>query len=204
MIDIQVFARQYLTDLKHCLDALPLKAVEEIACRISQTLRTDHTVMVIGNGGSAATASHMVCDFTKTVLGHDTAGSRRRFRVMALADNLPTFSAWANDVGYQCVFSEQIKTWAEPGDLVIAISASGNSTNIVDAVRVARDMGAHTIGILGFEGGQVRDLVDECVVVPSDSYGQIEDVHMIVTHLITAYLQQVPAPAESRYLDQLP
>jgi len=147
-------------------------------------------VFIIGNGGSAATASHMACDLSKTILGLNTA-TGHRFRVMALTDNTPLITAWANDVSYECVFAEQLKTWVNSGDLVIAFTASGNSPNIIEAVKVARALGAYTFGILGFDGGHTKDFVDECVIVPIDNYGYVEDIHLALDHIVAAYLHMM-------------
>ena len=108
---------------------------------------------------------------------------------MALTDNVSLLTAWANDVCYDCVFAEQLKAWADPGDLVIVITGSGNSRNILDAVEAARGLGARTFGLLGFDGGQAKNLVDDYVIVPVDSYGFVEDIHMVLDHMVTAYLR---------------
>jgi len=185
------FALDYVSGLKQALDLVPTEQVAALMQRLVDAYRGGKKVFVIGNGGSAATASHMACDLSKTILGHGPAGDRRRFRVMALTDNIPLVTAWANDVCYECVFAEQLKAWADPGDLVIVITGSGNSRNIIDAVKMARTLGAHTFGLLGFNGGETKDLVDEYVMVPVDNYGYVEDIHMMLDHLATAYLRSV-------------
>jgi D-sedoheptulose 7-phosphate isomerase len=149
-------------------------------------------VAVIGNGGSAATASHIACDLGKTILGHKAPRTiAQRFKVMAMTDNMPLVTAWANDENYDSVFAEQLRPWIGQGDIVIAISASGNSPNIIEGVRIARQLGAYTIGFLGFQGGKVADMVDLPIVVRSENYGYIEDLHMMFGHMVTAYIKKL-------------
>jgi len=158
-----------------------------IAC-LEEAYEAGRHLFVMGNGGSAATASHMAVDLGKTVLPVPSNGARR-FRVTSLTDNVPWMTAIANDLGYQHVFAEQLRNHVEAGDVVIAITGSGNSPNIVEGVRVAAEHGATTIALLGFDGGAVKDLVDLHVLVRSDHYGFIEDVHAMLSHLVTAYFK---------------
>ena len=116
--------------------------------------------------------------------------AKPNLRVMTFNDNMPTFSAFANDEGYDVVFSEPLKSMAEAGDLVIAISGSGNSPNVLNGVKAAREMGLTTIGLTGFAGGKLKDAVDICVVVPSNRIEQVEDVHLVLDHLLTIILMQ--------------
>ncbi len=186
--EAHAFAVRYLDELRTCLDELPMDRIAQVADRILEAYRKGQLVVLMGNGGSAATASHIACDLGKTILGN-TPG-RTRFRVMSLTDNVPGLTAWANDVGYEAVFAEPLQTWIQPEDVVIAISGSGNSPNILEGIRVARSLGAYTIGLLGFEGGEARLLVDLPVVVPRSNYGIVEDLHMVFGHLITAYIRE--------------
>lgn len=142
-------------------------------------------VYVMGNGGSMATASHMVCDLVKTarVRGHQP------LRVFALADNGPLLTAWANDADYERVFAEQIEALVEPDDVVIALSASGSSRNIVLGLRKAAERGATTIGLLGFDGGAALGMVDIAIHVPSHDYGLVEDAHSAISHALTAAIR---------------
>jgi len=114
--------------------------------------------------------------------------STRRFKVISLVDNGPLMTAWANDMSYEVVFAEQLCSLANRGDLLVVITASGSSPNIVAAVKAATDLGLTRVGLLGFDGGVVRDLLDHCVIAYSDNYGYIEDAHISLLHLITAYL----------------
>jgi D-sedoheptulose 7-phosphate isomerase len=185
------FARTYLTGLTACLEALPLERIAGVVVRLLKAYQDGRRVFIVGNGGSAATASHMACDLSKTVLGEQQ--SAQGLRAICLSDNVPLLTAWANDVGYEVVFARQLQGWIEAGDILIAITGSGNSPNIVEAAKIAREAGATVIGFLGFDGGQMKSLVDEVVLVESDNYGHIEDVHMILDHLITAYFRRTIA-----------
>lgn len=187
--DPSTFIQTYLADFQILLDQVPLESISRFIDHIEEIYLQDRTIFVIGNGGSAATASHLSCDLGKTVLGRAPL-VQSRLRVISLTDNMPLITAWANDEGYEHIFAEQIRASARPGDMIIAITGSGNSPNIVKAVQAARDLGLKTIALLGFDGGQIRQLVDDYVLVPSSNYGFIEDVHMIAGHLITAYLKQ--------------
>ena len=131
----------------------------------------------------------MACDLGKNILSSDNEGTTRRFRVASLTDNVPWITALANDLGYEHIFSEQLKCLVQRKDLVIAISGSGNSPNIVEGVKVAKALGAKTVAILGFDGGIVREMVDAYILVESDHYGYIEDVHMTLDHLLTTYFR---------------
>lgn len=184
------FATNYLTSLKGLLDRLPLDAFDGAAQAIVAAHAAGKQIFVIGNGGSAATASHMMNDLNKGTLGHKGDAPWKRFRVIALTDNVSLMTAWANDTDYNHIFSEPLKNLAQPGDLLIAISASGNSPNIVVAVETAKQLGLKVVGLAGFGGGKLAKLADVAFVVPSDDYGPIEDVHMIFDHMLTAYLYE--------------
>lgn len=185
------FIVNYGIEFKRCIDQLPVYQIAEVAEHLVHAYHEDKVVMIVGNGGSAATASHLACDLGKTILGKDPQTVNKRFKAMALTDNMPLVTAWANDVNYHTIFAEQMKPWVRRDDLVIAISASGNSANIVEAVKAAREMGAYTIGFLGFDGGKVARLVDLPIVVRSDNYGYIEDLHMMFGHMVTAYIKNL-------------
>jgi D-sedoheptulose 7-phosphate isomerase len=184
------FATGYIDRLKDVLDHLPLKPVDAIVHAIEQAQQERRQVFVIGNGGSAATASHMMNDLCKGTLGHKGDAPWPRLRAIALTDNVSLMTAWANDTDYNRIFSEPLKSLAQRGDLLIAISASGNSPNIIAAVEAAKQMGVKVVGLAGFGGGQLSKMADLSFVVPSDEYGPVEDVHMILDHIITSYLYE--------------
>lgn len=192
------FAKDYIQGLKDVLDRIPLGPVDEIIRAIELAQNERRQIFVIGNGGSAATASHMMNDLCKGTLGHKGDAPWPRLRVIALTDNVSLMTAWANDADYTRVFSEPLKNLALRGDLLIAISASGNSPNIIAAVEAAKEIGVKVIGLAGFGGGKLAELAEICFVVPSDGYGPVEDVHMILDHIITGYLYEKLKETHSR------
>ena len=183
-------AQNYITELKSVLDRLPFDQIECVIQSIEAAHAEGRQIFVIGNGGSAATASHMMNDFNKGTLGHKGDTPAKRLRVIALTDNVSLMTAWANDTDYNHVFSEPLKNLAQRGDVLIAISASGNSPNIIAAVEAAKQIGLTVLGLGGFTGGKLAKMADVCFVVPSDGYGPVEDVHMILDHIITGYLYE--------------
>lgn len=184
---------EYRTGLQAVLSSLPVEDVATFIDYIHKAYEQGKQLFIVGNGGSAATASHMACDLAKTVLGKGNTRELRRFKVVALTDNVPLITAWGNDVSYDTVFAEQLRNLANSGDLLIVITGSGNSPNIVEAVKAARELGVQSVGLLGFAGGVVKGMVDHSVVVESESFGYIEDMHMILTHLITEYFKKAVA-----------
>jgi D-sedoheptulose 7-phosphate isomerase len=184
------FAKAYLTDLKAILDRLPLAELDRVIAVIEAAHAAGKQIFIIGNGGSAATASHMMNDLNKGTLGHKGDAPWKRFRVIALTDNVSLMTAWANDSDYNHIFSEPLKNLAQRDDVLVAISASGNSPNIITAVEAAKQIGVKVIGLAGFGGGKLAKMADVSFVVPSDEYGPVEDVHMILDHIITGYLYE--------------
>ena len=177
------FIRDYLDELDATLRALPHDQIAGIIDAIRDVRDRDAQVFVVGNGGSAATASHFAVDLGKGA----SLDAERRFRVLSLTDNVPWITALGNDLSYEDVFVEQLKNFVRPGDLLLAISGSGNSENVLRAVRYANSIGCRTIGLAGFEGGKLREQAQECLVVRSDHMGRIEDGHFIVQHLLVYY-----------------
>lgn len=183
--DRVAFARQYVSGLSCVLRDLPL---DDLVCALEALEKAfieRRQVFVAGNGGSAATASHMANDLVKGVAARDRLG----FRAIALSDNVPLITAIANDEDYSEVFAGQLAALGQPGDVLIVFSGSGNSANIVRAIELARQQQMTTIAFLGMGGGRVARMADVSVIVPSDDYGPIEDVHMMFDHLVTAYLR---------------
>jgi D-sedoheptulose 7-phosphate isomerase len=170
----------YFRGLFETLEKLPYGAIDMVVETLWDTYQQDRTLFVFGNGGSAALASHSACDFGKGTV----VNGNRRFRVMSLTDNVPLMTAWANDQRYDDVFAEQLRPFVQPRDVVFAISGSGNSPNVLNGLQVARDSGAQTIGLTGFQGGKMKFLCDLCIIIPSDSMQLIEDCHVAVTHAI--------------------
>jgi D-sedoheptulose 7-phosphate isomerase len=165
---------------------LPLERIRDVLDVLLQANAAGSTVFTLGNGGSAATASHFACDLAKGTI----VPGRPRFRVVALTDNLSLMTAWSNDVSYEDVFAEQLRGLIRPGDVVIAISGSGNSVNVLRAVELARQMGGITIGLSGFDGGRLSAVVDVPLVVSNDCMEQIEDAHVVLGHLFSTVLRE--------------
>ena len=183
----------YLFGINETFRALPIDCVAKVVEIIDRARSRDKKVLIFGNGGSAATASHIACDLSKGTL----VGNNHRLRAISLCDNMPLLSAWANDTAFENVFSEQLANLVDPGDVVIAISGSGNSSNVINGIRTARDRDAATIGFIGFDGGLLKDLVDVPVVIENHCMEQVEDIHLLLGHIITVCLRsKLKAPAE--------
>lgn len=177
----------YLDELKATLDTLDLEAVRQTRNLIAQARRQGRQIFLCGNGGSATTASHMANDLGKAGLGLSSA---ERFRVIALTDNVAWITALINDVGYWSVYAEQLCNLGQPGDVLLAISPSGDSPNVLRAVAEARKRGMKTVGWCGNGGGKLCEAVDLPVVVGSQHRGRVEDVNMIIMHLICYYFME--------------
>jgi D-sedoheptulose 7-phosphate isomerase len=182
--------QNYLDQLQAVLRVLDSATVVQAIDLLRTAFERRATVFILGNGGSASTASHFACDLGKGVRG--PAG--RRFRVVSLTDNVPLLTAWANDTSYELIFAEQLENLVQPHDLVIGISGSGNSPNVLRAMELARARGAVTLGLTGLGGGKLRALCDTCVVVPARRIDLIEDVHLALQHLMCSVLRGVIEP----------
>ena len=179
-------AKEYIDGLKKCVDELSVLDIEETADTIFSAYKNGKRIFVMGNGGSATTAMHFARDLQ---IGTAVAG-KPRLRVTCLADNVASITAIANDISYDCIFEEQLIGQLEEGDVVIGISASGNSPNILRAIEYARKHGAITIGFIGFGGGKLKRLCQKSIILSSRAYGQVEDVHMVIAHIIPCWLKK--------------
>ena len=198
-VSLQTTLRDYWDEVADVAAAIDLTDLERAAVMLLTCQARGRVVFVIGNGGSAATASHFACDLSK--------GTRRdgppTFHVVSLTDNVPLLTAWANDSGYDRVFSEQLTALARPGDLLVAISASGNSPNVVAAVDAARSCGMSVVSLSGRSGARLAHLVDVLVNVPSDTIEVVEDAHLIVAHSLCVAVRErlasgeIPVPTTS-------
>lgn len=175
----------YISDLKTVLDQLSRQDLLVIIETLAKARQEGKTIYICGNGGSASTANHMVCDLSKNT----RVEGANRLKVIGL-DSIASLTAYANDEGYDRIFAEPILSLVQPGDVLLAISGSGNSPNVLRGVEAARQIGATTIGLTGFQGGQLKEMVDVCLVVPYNSLEQIEDVHLIINHILTISLGQ--------------
>lgn len=176
---------RYWNSLVDVLQVMSMQSVTNVAAELHACYRRGGTVFVLGNGGSAATASHLACDLAKGT----RAGGAPTFKVLSLTDNVPLLTAWSNDDAYDCALAEQLASFVQPYDLVLAISASGNSPNVLRAVERANQSGARTVGLTGRTGGRLAQLVDVDVRVPSDSIEQVEDAHVVVAHSVCVALR---------------
>ena len=198
------FAGDYLTGLKQVIDHVDTRQIAALIADLQDAYDANRQIFIVGNGGSASTASHMACDLAKTVLGKLPDRTKKRFRVLSMTDNVPLITALGNDIGFEHIFTEQLHLFARRDDLLIVITGSGNSPNLVRAVELARDMGLRTAGLLGFNGGKVMALLDTPVLVPNFTYGYVEDLHMVLDHLITAWFcRRFHAPERVRRAPKL-
>ena len=177
------FPQAYKSELLKVIDAIPLDRVELAIEWFREARANGRQIFVCGNGGSASTASHFACDMVKGA----SYGRPARFRIMALTDSLPTLTAYSNDVGYETAFVEQLKNFAGPGDIVMGISGSGNSPNVLRAIEYANSAGCRTIALTGRDGGKLGPMAQLNIQAPAPHMGRIEDAHMIVCHMIGYY-----------------
>jgi D-sedoheptulose 7-phosphate isomerase len=197
MSDVSTRSVKYLDEVTKTLQKMekdmPYK-VEEVVNALLKARDAGRRIYICGNGGSASTASHMASDLNKGANRKDAP----RFKAVALTDNIPAILAWANDASYDDIFVEQLRNHLEKGDVVIGISGSGNSPNVLKALHYANDEGALTIGLTGFDGGKIAQLARICYVVPSQTMQQIEDIHLVLEHMISLILRDSPECVEKK------
>lgn len=184
---------EYIGRLESTLGELPLEAVEALIRILHEARLNGRQVFIMGNGGSASTASHFVCDLSKNTRQPEWP----HFRVIGLADNMASVSAYANDDGYENVFAYQLDALLQSDDIVIGISTSGNSPNVLNGIRLANERQALTVGFTGFDGGQLARMVNLSVHVPSDIIEHVEDIHLILEHLICYNLRELSSRVET-------
>jgi D-sedoheptulose 7-phosphate isomerase len=184
------FARKYLKYIAELLHQVNADDVAAFVTELENAREAGNTVFVVGNGGSAATATHIANDFGMDVFKKGSYS--QPFRLMALTDNNALMTAIANDDGYENLFVNQLRLHYRKGDKLVAISASGNSPNVVKAVNWVKEQGGRTIGMVGFDGGQLRQLCDLTILVQTakGEYGPVEDVHVVLSHLVACWLQR--------------
>jgi D-sedoheptulose 7-phosphate isomerase len=183
------FIKDYLKEIHAILFAMEkdlIKKMDDIATVLLEARTDRKTIFIMGNGGSASTASHFVSDLSK---GTIVAGFSR-FKAIALTDNIPTMLAWANDASYEDIFMEQLKNLMEPGDVIIGISGSGNSANVVKAIEYANENGGITIGISGYDGGALLKCAKVNIHAPSNYMQRVEDIHLLLEHLLTSLIRE--------------
>jgi D-sedoheptulose 7-phosphate isomerase len=197
MGDVDSRSHDYLSEVSKTLDTmkkdLPGKT-RDIVSVLTIARDSGKRIYTCGNGGSASTASHMASDLNKGANRQDSP----RFKAIALTDNIPAMSAWANDSSYEDIFVEQLKNHLEKGDVVVAISGSGNSPNVLKAVHYANDIGATTIGLSGFDGGKLSKIAKISYVVPNNCMQQVEDIHLLIEHMLSLILRDSPECAAKK------
>ena len=184
------FIKNYIEQEKKDMDTINLEDINQTVDMLFDAWKHGKQVFIFGNGGSASTASHFACDLAKGTLQRVYDEGEKRFRVVSLTDNVATITAFANDVSYEDIFSQQLNNYVQKGDIVIAITGSGNSPNVIKGIELAKKFKAKTIAFLGFDGGKLKDIVDHYLLVKSNDYGRIEDCHFMLHHLIVSYLQK--------------
>jgi len=183
---MSTFAKAYYEQLRQALDTIDLAKVEQVIQWFDEAREQDKQIFVCGNGGSSSTASHFVTE----VLKGASHGRSKRFRILALNDSMATITAYANDAGYECVFAEQLKNFAQPGDLVMGLSSSGNSPNVLRALEYANSIGCRTLALTGRGGGKLGPLAQLALQVGETHTGRIEDAHMAICHMISYYFME--------------
>ena len=184
MADYKNDIRDYIKNEIETLNKLDVNHIDAAINLLVETMENGNTVFTFGNGGSSATASHFQNDFNKGVSEH----TEKKFNLLCLNDNVATVMAVANDIGFEEIFRFQLRGHIKPGDVVLAISGSGNSKNVLNAVEYAREQGCRVIGLTGFSGGKLRELADISLHVPINSMQITEDLHMTFDHLMMSVL----------------
>ena len=185
--DVNSFVEGYLSYVSELIKLMDGGSITSFIREIEDARQNQNTVFIIGNGGSAVTASHMANDFA---LGSRSVDSDKPYRILSLTDNVAKITAISNDCGYDRLFIDQLKIHYRSGDKLVAISASGNSRNVVLAAEWIKKQGGKVIGLLGFDGGRLKDICDIVIHVktPKGEYGPVEDIHMIIDHLVYTWL----------------
>jgi D-sedoheptulose 7-phosphate isomerase len=185
------YIQEFIKKVTHALEALPSEEIAKALNILQAAYERDGRIYVFGNGGSLALATHWVSDFNKTIFGHHDGTSGKRFQAIRLPSTESELTAWANDVGYDMVFAGPLLNYLQDSDVIIAISSSGNSANIVKAVELAKAHKIPVIGLSGFDGGKLNELADAKIVIKTEKgdYGIVESVHGAVLHLVTEYFK---------------
>jgi D-sedoheptulose 7-phosphate isomerase len=183
------YIQWYLDEISHILQQLPQDQIAQIIQTLEQARMERKKIFLIGNGGSAATASHFANDLIKSTI----IDGKPRMKVIALTDSIPVMLAYANDCGYESIFAEQLDALADPGDTLVVFSGSGRSPNVIRALDLARQRGLTTIGFTGRDGGDMRERCDICLIAPCQPMEHIEDTHVLLCHLIYSALRDQAA-----------
>jgi len=188
---MEKYIKEFFHKLSTKLNEVSWQEIAKAIKILHSTYEHGGRVYLIGNGGSAAIASHFANDLNKTVLGYKGHKKAKRFQAISLSDNVSLLTAWANDVGYEAIFSEQLKNFAQDSDTLIVISSSGNSPNIIKAIETAKSLHLSVIGLVGFEGGKALSLLDSRIHISSKNYAIVESGHDAICHLIVSYFEEI-------------
>ena len=180
------YVKIYLEDLKKNISLININEIYSVIKIIEKARDKKNMIFTMGNGGSASTASHFVNGLSQGA----TVEGKMRFKTIALTDNIPNMLAYANDIGYDYIFVEQLKNLLEKDDIVIGISGSGNSNNVIKGIKYAKTNEAITIGLTGFDGGELKKIVDYSIHIPCNLMEMVEDIHLSITHLISSYFRE--------------
>lgn len=184
----------YFAEVSETLGLISQHNLQEVLLLLEQAYYRGRHIFIMGNGGSAATSSHFALDLAKNTMKPGV----RRIKAISLTDQVPLITAWSNDTAYENSFAEQLANMIEPEDVVIGISTSGNSLNVLHALRLAKESQAHTVSLLGAHGGKIKEIVDAYVLAPGRNIEQQEDAHMILAHIITRYMREIVDKSSSR------
>lgn len=184
-LKIDQFVKDYSSEMQNAYDSIDLSELDKIATLLIGSIRNKNKIYTCGNGGSSAISEHFVCDFLK---GSST-GTDIQPHIHSLSSNVPTLTAVANDIDYESVFSFSIERYGEKGDILICVSSSGNSPNIIKAIKTAKELGMITVSFVGFKGGMARDESDYSIFIPSENYGVVEDTHHSLMHILSQYVR---------------
>jgi D-sedoheptulose 7-phosphate isomerase len=187
MLEAMESVASYFSGVEEMLRSISQAQLQQVLSLLEDAYHQGHRIFIMGNGGSAATASHFALDLAKNTI---TPGAPR-LKAISLTDHVPLITAWSNDTAYEHIFEEQLANMIEPGDVVIGISTSGNSLNVINAIRLAKQIHAATIGLLGANGGLIKTIVDAYVLATGTNIEQEEDAHMILAHVITRHMREV-------------
>ena len=194
-MDIIKGIEDYTSGIREVFGKVPVNTIKEIIKALLKAYEDGKKVITMGNGGHASTASHLINDLAKHTIVSDKRDKvivkGKRFKTLCLNDNISTLTSWANDVGYEDCFSEQLANWVEEGDIIIGITGSGNAQNILNAFQVAKKQRAITIALTGYQGGKIKDIADICFIVPSNNISFIEDIHFSLTHLWCSIIRRI-------------
>ena len=184
-LELSDFVKDYAAEMHKAYNSIDLTELKEIASLLIKAIKNKNRIYTCGNGGSSAISEHFVCDFLKGA----STGTDISPIIHSLSSNLPTLTAVANDIDYESVFSFPIEKYGETGDVLICVSSSGNSPNIIKALEAAKKLGMITVSFVGFSGGKARDDSDYSIHIPIENYGVVEDTHHSLMHILSQYVR---------------